>query len=64
MKAVTKIQKDREAGVQRARRKEMVGEHGKEVSEGAVAPVEERTLERSWDVFPKRGREENSVLAR
>lgn len=31
----------------------MVGEHGKEVSEGAVAPVEERTLERSWDIFPK-----------
>lgn len=33
----------------------MVGELGKEVSEGAVAPVEERTLERSWDVFPKMG---------
>lgn len=44
----------------------MVGELEKEVSEGAVAPVEERTLERSWDVFPKMGGGwiENSVLAR
>lgn len=46
----TEKQAHREPGGKRDGRK-----HEKEVSEGAVAPVEERTLERSWDIFPKMG---------